>query len=143
METRTKNVPVEELRNIVGESFVREASPDDAVEGVEPSFIVEPGSVEETSELMKLAGREELAVAPRGGGTKMHIGDPPRELDLIVSTARLDEVIEYVPGDQVVRVQAGIKLEDLQEYLSDSDQMVAIDPPEKGATIGGVVAANS
>ena len=143
METRTKNVPVEELRNIVGESFVREASPDDAVEGVEPSFIVEPGSVEETSELMKLAGREGLAVAPRGGGTKMHIGDPPRELDLIVSTARLDEVIEYVPGDQVVRVQAGIKLEDLQEYLSDSDQMVAIDPPEKGATIGGVVAANS
>ena len=139
----TKSIPVEELKNIVGESYVREATPEDAVEGVEPSFIVEPGSVEETSELMKLASREGLAVAPRGGGTKMHIGDPPRELDLIVSTARLNEIIEHVPGDQVVRVQAGIKLEDLQEHLSGSDQMVAIDPPEKGATIGGIVAANS
>ena len=139
----TKSVPVEELQNIVGEDNVREASADDAVEGIEPSFIVEPGSVEETSELMKLAGREGLAVAPRGGGTKMHIGDPPRELDLVVSTARLDEIIEYVPGDQVVRVQAGIKLEDLQEHLSGSDQMVAIDPSEQGATIGGIVAANS
>ena len=139
----TKSVPVEELQNIVGEDNVREASADDAVEGIEPSFIVEPGSVEETGELMKLAGREGLAVAPRGGGTKMHIGDPPRELDLIVSTARLDEIIEYVPGDQVVRVQAGIKLEDLQEHLSGSDQMVAIDPSEQGATIGGIVAANS
>jgi glycolate oxidase FAD binding subunit len=139
----TKNIPLGGIQQIVGEENVREASPDDAVEGIEPSFVVEPGSVEEMSELMKLAGREGLAVAPRGGGTKMHIGDPPCELDLIVSTARLNEIIEHVPGDQVVRVQAGIKLEDLQEHLSGSDQMVAIDPPERGATIGGVVATNS
>jgi glycolate oxidase FAD binding subunit len=139
----TKNLPLEELRSIVGESYVREATAEDAVEGVEPSLVVEPGSVEETSELMKLAAREGLVVAPRGGGTKMHIGDPPRELDLIVSTARMNEIVEHVPGDQVVRVQAGIKLEDLQEHLSGTEQMLAIDPPERGATIGGIVAANS
>ena len=143
MDTRTKNVPVDELRGIVGEDNVREATAEDAVEGVEPTFVVEPGSVEETSELMKLAARKGLAVSPRGGGTKMHIGDPPTLLDLVVSTARMDEVIEYVPGDQVVRVQAGIKLEDLQNHLSGSDQMLAIDPPKRGATIGGIVATNS
>jgi glycolate oxidase FAD binding subunit len=140
---QTKNIPLEELKNVVGEKNLREATAEDAVEGVEPSLVVEPGSVEETSELMKLAAREGLVVAPRGGGTKVHICDPPRELDLIVSTARMDEVVEYVPGDQVVRVQAGIKLEDLQEQLSGSNQMLAIDPPERGATIGGIVAANS
>jgi glycolate oxidase FAD binding subunit len=139
----TKNVPLEELRSIVGESYVREATAEDAVEGVEPSLVVEPGSVEETSELMKLAAREGLVVAPRGGGTKMHIGDPPTSLDLIVSTARMNEIIEHVPGDQVVRVQAGIKLGELQDHLSGSNQMLAIDPPERGATIGGIVAANS
>jgi glycolate oxidase FAD binding subunit len=139
----TKNVPLEELRSIVGESNVREATAEDAVEGVEPSLVVEPGSVEETSELMKLAAREELVVAPRGGRTKMHLGDPPTSLDLIVSTARMNEIIEHVPGDQVVRVQAGIKLEELQDHLSGSNQMLAVDPPERGATIGGIVAANS
>ena len=143
MDTRTKSVPVDEIRSIVGGDNVREATPEDVVEGVEPSFVVEPGSVEETSELMKLAGREGLVVSPRGGGTKMHLGDPPASLDLVVSTARMNEVIEYVPGDQVVRVQAGIKLEDLQDHLSGSNQMLAIDPPEQGATIGGIVAANS
>jgi glycolate oxidase FAD binding subunit len=142
MDTRT-DIPVEEIQNIVGADNVREAASEDAVEGVEPSFVVEPGSVEETSELMKLASREGLVVSPRGGGTKMHLGDPPAALDLIVSTARMNEVIEYVPGDQVVRVQAGIRLQDLQEHLSESDQMLAIDPPQKGATIGGIVAANS
>ena len=73
----------------------------------------------------------------------MHLGDPPASLDLIVSTARMNEIIEHVPGDQVVRVQAGIRLQDLQEQLSGSDQMLAIDPPEKGATIGGIIAANA
>ena len=142
MDTRT-NVPVDELQNIVGADNIREATPEDAVDGVEPSFVVEPGSVEETSELMRLASREGLVVSPRGGGTKMHLGDPPASLDLIVSTARMNEIIEHVPGDQVVRVQAGIRLQDLQEQLSGSDQMLAIDPPERGATIGGIVAANA
>jgi glycolate oxidase FAD binding subunit len=142
MDTRT-NVPIEEFKNIVGADNVREATPQDAVEGVEPSFVVEPGSVEETSELMKLASREGLVVSPRGGKTKMHVGDPPASLDLIVSTARMNEVIEHVPGDQVVRVQAGLRLRDLQEQLSGSDQMLAIDPPERDGTVGGIVAANA
>jgi glycolate oxidase FAD binding subunit len=142
MDTRT-NIPVDELQSIVGADNVREATPDDAVDGVEPSFVVEAGSVEETSELMRLASREGLVVSPRGGGTKMHLGDPPASLDLIVSTARMNEIIEHVPGDQVVRVQAGIRLQDLQEQLSGSDQMLAIDPPERGATIGGIIAANA
>jgi glycolate oxidase FAD binding subunit len=73
----------------------------------------------------------------------MHIGDPPRRLDLIVSTVRMNEVLEHTPGDQIVRLEAGVKLEDLQEYVSGSDQMLAIDPPESGATVGGIVAANS
>jgi glycolate oxidase FAD binding subunit len=140
---QTEKGLTEDLRRIVGADNVHEATEKDAVEGVEPDFVVEPGSVEEISDLMKLAAREGLAVAPRGGGTKMHIGDPPRRLDLIVSTARMTEVLEHTQGDQIVRVEAGIKLEDLQEHISGSDQMLAIDPPESGATIGGIIAANS
>jgi glycolate oxidase FAD binding subunit len=139
---QTEKELTEDLRRIVGPNF-RQATEEDAVEGVEPDFVVEPGSIEELSDVMKLAAREGLAVAPRGSGTKMHIGDPPRRLDLIVSTARMNGVLEHTPGDQIVRLEAGIKLEDLQEYISGSDQMLAIDPPESGATIGGIVAANS
>jgi glycolate oxidase FAD binding subunit len=140
---RTQNIPTEELQGIVGEEHVRETSDGDAVDGVWPSLVVEPGTIEETSEVMKLASREGLAVSPRGGGTKMGLGNPPREVDLVLSTARMDEVIEHVPGDQIVRVQAGLRLEDLQERLAESNQMLGLDPPEEGATIGGVVAANS
>ena len=140
---QTERGLTEDLRRIVGPENVNEATQQDAVEGVEPDFVVEPGSVEEISDVMKLAAREGLAVAPRGSGTKMHIGDPPRRLDLIVSTARMSEVLEHTPGDQIVRLEAGVKLEDLQEHISSSDQMLAVDPPESGSTIGGIVAANS
>ena len=140
---QTQNVPTEELQNIVGEEHVRQAFADDAVDGVEPSLVVEPGTIEETSEVMKLVSREGLAVSPRGGGTKMGLGNPPGQVDLILSTARMDRIIEHVPGDQIVRVQAGVKLQVLQENLAESDQMLGVDPPEEGATVGGIVAANS
>jgi glycolate oxidase FAD binding subunit len=140
---QTKRGLTEDLSRIVGPDNIREATEQDSVEGVEPDIVVEPGSVEEISDVMKLAAREDLVVAPRGSGTKMHIGDPPRRLDLIVSTARMNGVLEHTPGDQIVRLEAGMKLEDLQENVSNSDQMLAIDPPESGATIGGIVAANS
>src|ERR671911_2279760 len=145
MDTRTKKVSLEDLQRIVGEDHAREATPEDAIDGVQPCFVAEPGSVEKTSELLRFAAEEGLAVSPRGGGTKSSLGNPPRGLDLVLSTARMNEVIEHVPGDQVVRVQAGIKLQDLQERLTGSDQMLGLDPVEKdaGATVGGVVAANS
>src|SRR5918998_5245234 len=145
MDTHTKNVSLEDLQQIVGAEHAREATPEDAVDGVEPTFVAEPGSVEETSELLRLASGGGLAVAPRGAGTKSSLGNPPRELDLILSTVRMNEVVEHVPGDQVVRVQSGIRFGDLQERLAESDQMLGVDPPEagEGAPGGGGVGTQS
>ncbi len=122
---------------------MREATAEDTIDGVEPSLVVEPGSVEEISAVMKLASREGLAVSPRGGGTKAGSGAPPLALDLVLSMARMDEITEHVPGDQIVRTQSGVKFGVLQEKLAEANQMLALDPPEKDATVGGVVAANS
>jgi glycolate oxidase FAD binding subunit len=52
-------------------------------------------------------------------------------------------VLEHAAGDLVVRVQGGTRLADLQAALAPADQWLALDPPEPGATVGGVVAANA
>jgi len=143
MSAEVARVAVEDLRNIVGENAVREASDGDAVDGVKPAFVVEPGSVGEISAVMKLAREQGLKVSPRGAGTKTGWGNPPVELDLVVSLARMNRMLEHAAGDLVTRVEAGMKLEDLRQELSGKDQMLAIDPPEKGATVGGIVAANA
>ena len=47
---------------------------------------------------------------PRGSGTKLGWGAPPRRCDLVIDTLRLDRVVEHEAGDLVVRVQAGVTI---------------------------------
>jgi glycolate oxidase FAD binding subunit len=138
-------VPVEDLQGIVGAANVREAATEDSIDGLSPSHVVEPGDTEELSGVLALANERGLGVVPRGAGTKLSIGNVPARLDLIVSLARMAEVIEHVPGDQIIRVQAGLPLSELLEYIKASGQILALDPPERelGATLGGIVATNS
>src|SRR5262249_19957438 len=84
------------------------------------------------------------SVIPRGGGTRMTLGFPPRAADLVVQTEKLHEVVEYEPADLTVTVQAGMRLSELQERLRAEGQMLALDPAAADrATIGGLIAANA
>lgn len=131
------------LRDLVGNDSVYETGDSDAVDEVKPLYVVEPSTVEEAAEVLKLASRESLTVLPRGGGTKLGWGNPPERADLVLSTARLDRVLEHASGDLVVSVQAGVTLEQLQPELALTGQQLALDPPHSGATLGGIIATNA
>ena len=92
---------------LLGPEHVRPASPADAVSGVRPKLVVDPGTEKELAEVLRLSNEAGLAVIPRGGGTKLCWGNPPLRADLILSTARLDEIIEHAWADLTVTVQAG------------------------------------
>jgi glycolate oxidase FAD binding subunit len=105
--------------------------------------VVEPANEEEVSAVLRCADQEGLAVIPRGGGTKLDWGNPPSRADVILSTAKLDRVLEHAWADLTVTVQAGCTVADLQQTLAQHGQRLAIDVlwPEK-ATIGGILATN-
>lgn len=136
------SVALEGITTLLGRN-VRPAMPADAIDGVQPSLVAEPGSIQEAADVLRLAQQHGLAVAPRGGGTKMRRGNIPRRADLILSTARLDRVLEHAAGDLVVRVEAGARLTDVQQVLIQAGQWLALDPLEGEATIGGIIAANA
>ena len=97
-----------------------------------------PASIEEAQALLAQGGRSVLFV---GGGTAMPPG-PPADVEL--STTRLNRIVEYAPADQVVMVECGVTLAQLQGELGKNGQRLALDPPQPDkATIGGIVAANS
>jgi glycolate oxidase FAD binding subunit len=50
-------------------------------------------------------------------------------------------VIEHAAADLVVRAESGVRLSDLQAQLAGASQQLSLDPPEPGATLGGIVAA--
>src|SRR5271169_281839 len=80
---------------IVGNESVRAAKAADAVGGVLPKLVIEPGTESELAEVLRLANEAGLTVIPRGGGTKLGWGNAPARADLILSTARMTEIIEH------------------------------------------------
>src|SRR5216683_4624112 len=128
---------------LLGPEHVRPASPADAVSGVRPKLVVDPGTEKELAEVLRLSNEAGLAVIPRGGGTKLGWGNPPARADVILSTARLSAIIEHAWADLTVSVQAGCTIQRLQETLAQHGQRLALDPlwPEK-TTVGGVLSTN-
>ncbi|WP_262847094.1 FAD-binding oxidoreductase [Sphaerisporangium corydalis] len=119
---------------------IREAGSDDAVAGVTPRWVALPESTEEVAAVMRAAAEHDLAVVTAGSGTKLHWGPPPTRCDLMVDTCCLNEILEHVAGDLVVRVQAGVTVEALAAALAGAGQQLALDVPIEGATIGGTLA---
>ena len=115
----------------------RPAEPGDAVAGVMPRFAASPATVAEASALLAAAAAHDLAVVPRGGGSKLGWGAPPRRCDLVVDTTALDQVVEHAAGDLVARVQAGVSVARLGEVLGGAGQQLALDPPPAPLTVPG------
>lgn len=130
------------LAGVVAEARLAEAR--DAVAGVVPRVVAVPANEDEVAAVLAFANREGLAVLPRGGGTQLDLGFPPRAGDILLDLSRLDQVLEYAPHDLTVSVQAGMPLVALQSVLAESRQELALDPLlPRAATIGGIVSANA
>jgi glycolate oxidase FAD binding subunit len=100
--------------------------------------VVLPISIDETSAVLAGAAASGRTVAVRGSG----LGWVRPEADLIVGTAKLDQVTEHVAGDLVARVQAGATMGHVGQVLARHGQRLSVDlPPE--ITVGGMVATGT
>jgi len=80
--------------------------------------VFEPSSVREGADLLARAAAEGLGVSvERPGG------------DVVVSTRRLNRVLEHETGDLTCTVETGISLSSLNRRLARHGQMLALDPP--------------
>ncbi|MGB3513514.1 MAG: FAD-binding oxidoreductase [Microcoleaceae cyanobacterium] len=132
--------------------------------------IVYPETQAQLSTIVTSCAKNNWAILPCGSGSKVHWGglvkvDPPNPNStksaatsgfplskgdgrgisqgglVVVSSDRLNRLIEHAVGDLTVTVEAGMKYAELQETLAKTGQFIAIDPayPET-ATIGGIIA---
>ena len=114
------------------------------VGGRTPEGVVFPGSVEEVAHVLALATEARVSVAPWGGGTKMALGTPPRELGIVLGLSRLNRLVEHEPGDLTATAQAGMPLGTFQAALAEKGQWLSLDPGYADrATLGGVIATNA
>ena len=115
-----------------------------AVDGIEPSWVLLPASASEAESALRAAAEHDLAVVPAGLGARLGIGRPPERLDCVLSTRRMDRIVEHAAADLTVTVEAGATIAAVQDALRPAGQWLPFDPPRPGeTTIGGLIAAQA
>lgn len=99
-----------------------------------------PNSPDQLAAVVACAARHGWRMLVSGAGSKLSWGGLV-QADLLVSTARLNRLVDHAIGDLTVTVEAGMRLADLQAVLAKAGQFLPIDPafPER-TTIGGMIA---
>jgi len=115
-----------------------------SVDGLLPSTVMRPEDADDAARGLRSCDLAPAAVVVWGGGTQMALGAPPHKYEVAFSTERMTRLLEYEPADLTCRVEAGMRLSDLQTALGAQGQRLPLDPPHpERATVGGMVAANT
>lgn len=104
---------------------------------------ISPGSAQEMAELLASCSASGSTLQTGGAFSKNRLGAPPLPSEFVVSTEKLEKVLQYEPKDLTISVEAGMPWSRFTSLLADNGQMVPLDPPfAPAATVGGVIVSN-
>ena len=143
---------LEQLRSIVGKEHVfvdaetLEYFSYDHTENLRflPEVVVKPASPDEISAILKLCNQSLIPVTPRGAGTGLSGGALPHLGGVLLSTERLNQILEIDERNLQVTTEPGVITEVLQNAVKEKKLFYPPDPSSRGSCfIGGNVAENS
>lgn len=106
----------------------------------EPDVVVMPTKTEDVVEIVKIANRYKLPIYPRGSGTNLSGGAIPIKKGIVLSTQKMNKILELDTDNLVATVQPGVIIQDLNDEATKHGLMY---PPDPGtvttATMGGSV----
>ncbi len=109
-----------------------------------PEVIVKPATTDEVAAIMKLCNQHIIPVTPRGGGTGLSGGALPQLGGVLLSTERLNKIIQIDERNLQVITEPGVITEVLQNAVKEKGLFYPPDPSSKGSCfIGGNIAENS
>lgn len=110
----------------------------------EPHVVTLPTSAEQVAAIVRLAARAGMPIVPRGAGTGLAGGATPMQGGIVISTARMDKILQVDTANGRVLCQPGVINWELSQYLKPFGYQFAPDPSsQKACTIGGNIANNS
>lgn len=108
-----------------------------------PEVVAEVLSTEEISRIMKYAYEKNIPVTPRGQGTGLAGGSVALHGGIMISTVRMNKILELDEENLTLTVEPGVLLLDIVKFVQKSDLFYPPDPGEKSATIGGNISTNA
>ncbi len=109
-----------------------------------PELALSPRTPEQISEILALCNKHRIPVTPRGAGTGLSGGAIPVRGGVVISTWRMNDILEIDPRNMMVITEPGVITQELQEEVQKLNLYYPPDPASKGSCfIGGNVAENS
>jgi glycolate oxidase len=109
-----------------------------------PDIVIKPRTAEEISRILALCNEHRIAVTPRGAGTGLSGGALPHLGGVVISTERLNTIIEIDERNGQVTTEPGVITEVLQNAVKEKGLFYPPDPASRGSCfIGGNIAENS
>ncbi|ATE64538.1 FAD-binding oxidoreductase [Rhizorhabdus dicambivorans] len=140
---------LDEVRAVVGERLhtgeairLQHGSSETHYDPVLPDAVVFAHSTEEVAALVKLCVAHEVPVVPFGAGTSLEGNVTPVRGGLTIDLGEMNAIVEVNQEDFDCTVQAGVRREQLNEYLRDQGLFFPIDPGAN-ATIGGMASTRA
>ncbi|MFT7286001.1 MAG: glycolate oxidase [Halieaceae bacterium] len=109
-----------------------------------PLITVLPQTVEQVQKILQLCHRHRVAVVARGAGTGLSAGATPNKYGVLLSLAKLNQIVDIDPIACLARVQPGVRNLAISEAAAQYGLYYAPDPSSQIAcSIGGNVAENA
>ena len=109
-----------------------------------PDAVLFPISTEEVAAIMKYCDKHDIVVTPAGARTGLSGGMLPVEGGVVLSTQKLNQILEIDDKNHQVTTQPGVITEVLQKAVKEKGLFYPPDPASKGSCfIGGNVSENS
>jgi len=109
-----------------------------------PDVVVKPCSAIEISKILKYCNQHLIPVTPRGAGTGLSGGAIPHNGGVVISTEKLNKIINIDERNLQVTTEPGVITEVLQNAVKEKGLFYPPDPSSRGSCfIGGNVSENS
>ena len=109
-----------------------------------PEAVVLPENAGQVADILKLANSRKIPVVPRGAGTGYACAAVAYEGGIVLSTERMNRVIEIDEQNMVLVVEPGVRTVDVQKIATEKGYLYAGEPSSSDSSfIGGNVATNA
>lgn len=109
-----------------------------------PSVVIKPRTAQEISEVFEICNRHRVPVTPRGAGTGLSGGALPHLGGVLISTERMNTILDIDEKNLQVTTEPGVITEVLQDAVKAKKLFYPPDPSSRGSCfIGGNIAENS